>query len=201
MLPLEFPRWRTVYEFFRKWTSIGLLDNLLEKLVSIESAEIAEPKVAILDSPSVKSAHPSSQKGIDGGKKIKGIKRHIAVNDRGLLLGLAITAANVHDSKAAFRLVGSLGDNLQSLSVIKGDMGYRGELVAVLESCFGIELRCVKSNFGTSEFRPLDGRWVVERTFAWLDTFSRLCRNYEHYLHTARGMTIVAFVMLLLRRV
>lgn len=201
MLPSEFPRWRTVYEFFRKWNSIGVLDNLLDKLVNAESAGIADSEVAILDSQSVKSAHPSSQKGIDGGKKIKGIKRHIAVNNLGLPLGLTITTANVHDSKAAYTLVGGLGDKLQSLSVIKGDMGYRGNLAKVLYSCFEIELRCVKSNFGTSEFRPIDGRWVVERTFAWLDTFRRLCRNYEHYLHTARGMTIIAFVMLFLRRI
>ena len=69
----------------------------------------------------------------------------------------------------------------------------------LLDHTLDISLECVKSNFGTSEFRPIDGRWVVERTFAWLDNFRRLCRNYEQWLYTAKGMVPFACVMFMLK--
>lgn len=77
------------------------MDSLLEKLVELKSAGGTKTHEAIIDSQCVKSAHPSSQKGIGGGKKIKGIKRHIAVNGMSLPLAVNITKANVHDSRAA----------------------------------------------------------------------------------------------------
>ncbi|MCH5220162.1 MAG: transposase [Muribaculaceae bacterium] len=60
-------------------------------------------------------------------------------------------------------------------------------------------VECVKSNSGTSEFRPISGRWVVERTNAWLECYRRLCRNYERYLSTARAMTYFASILFMLR--
>ena len=63
----------------------------------------------------------------------------------------------------------------------------------------GIVLECVKSNYGTSGFVPVAGRWVVERTFSWLQTYRRLMRNYEQYLCTARYMTLLAMISFMLR--
>lgn len=177
------------------------MDKLLDELVGLKSTNAHDNMHAIMDSQSVKSAHPSSEKGVDGGKKIKGIKRHIIVNDVGVPLGITTTTANVHDSNAAYDLIRSIGSKRLFLREVKADMGYRGKLVENLKSDFGIELQCRKSNFGTSVFKPIDGRWVVERTFAWLENYRRLCRNYEHHLQTARHMTVIAFVMLLLRSV
>ena len=54
-------------------------------------------------------------------------------------------------------------------------------------------------NFGTSEFKPIDGRWVVERTFSWLESFRRLNRNYEQFLNTAKGVAMAACAMFMLR--
>ncbi|MDE7397745.1 MAG: transposase [Muribaculum sp.] len=62
-----------------------------------------------------------------------------------------------------------------------------------------MELECVKSNFGTSEFKPIDYRWVVERSFSWLEAFRRLNRNYEQFMHTAKGIAMVACARFLLR--
>ena len=62
-----------------------------------------------------------------------------------------------------------------------------------------MELECVKSNFGTSEFKPISGRWVVERTFSWLESFRRLNRNYEQFLHTAKAIAMAASAMFMLR--
>lgn len=62
-----------------------------------------------------------------------------------------------------------------------------------------ISLECVKSNLGTSEFIPIDGRWVVERTFAWLENYRRVCRNYEKLLKVARHMAVTACVCIMLK--
>ena len=102
-------------------------------------------------------------------------------------------------SRASYGLIADLAGKLQSVNKIKSDKGYRGKLVELLDESLKIRLECVKSNFGTSEFKPIDGRWVVERTFAWLDNFRRLCRNYEQWLQTTKGMAQIAYVMFMLR--
>lgn len=103
MLPSYFPRPTTVYHHFRKWSeSDGNLIQFLHRLVGAHRRKIgrrSEPTVAIIDSQSVRSGYSQSQKGVDGFKKVKGIKRHILVDSNGLPLLCDVTAANVHDSK------------------------------------------------------------------------------------------------------
>ncbi|MDE7381084.1 MAG: hypothetical protein K2N03_03020 [Muribaculaceae bacterium] len=68
-----------------------------------------------------------------------------------------------------------------------------------LKESLYVELECVKSNFGTSEFKPIDGRWVVGRSFSWFEAFRRLNRNYEQFMHTAKEIAMVVCAMFLLR--
>ncbi len=96
-----------------------------------------------------------------------------------------VTPANVHDSRAAYPLSARVAANHPSVKSAKADNGYRGNIVHTVKDLFGIDMQCVKSNFGTSEFIPLEGRWVVERTIAWFENFRRLCRNYERTCFTA----------------
>lgn len=204
MLPSDAVKWRTVYEFYRKWTSTGVFEKILLRLnaharQSIEKKQ--KPTLAVIDSQSIRSGLPQSTKGVDGGKKIKGIKRHLAVDSNGFLLAMTISAANVHDSKAAHSLIPHLIVKLPSINLIKADNGYRGKLVGNVRDFMEVEIECVKSNFGTSEFRPISGRWVVERTFAWLENFRRLNRNYERFLTTAKSMALAACILLMLRYV
>ncbi|MCM1471893.1 MAG: IS5 family transposase [Bacteroides sp.] len=157
------------------------------------------PTVVIIDSQSSRSGLSRSQKGIDGNKKIKGIKRHIAVDSNGFPLAVTVTEANVHDSKAAYSLLEKTCDNFPTVVSVKADNGYRGKLAEAMKRAMNVEVRCIKSNYGISEFVPLEGRWVVERTISWLDNFRRLARNYEQYLHTATAMTKLAFMVILLK--
>lgn len=159
------------------------------------------PSVAIIDSQSSRSGLPQSQKGIDGNKRIKGVKRHIAVDSQGLPLCVEVTSANVHDSKAAYPLIARLAAGYNSIVSIKADNGYKGKLPEVVKNVFSIDMQCIKSNYGTSGFIPPEGRWVVERTIAWLDNFRRLCRNYEQLLSTAASMTKMAFLVILLKNI
>ncbi len=112
-----------------------------------------------------------------------------------------LSTANIHDSKAAFPLIVGIAARFPPFKTIKADNGYRGSLTELAEITLYIDLQCVKSNLGTSEFIPLQVRWVVERTIAWLDRFRRLCRDYEQLLHTATAMAKMAFLMILLKHV
>ena len=202
LIPNDFPKWRTVYEFYRKWISMGFFDRLTQELNTMARDSIrksAQPTVAVIDSQSVRTGLAQSVKGIDGGKKIKGIKRHLAVDSNGFPLTIVISRANVHDSKGAIGLAIDTVYKYPTIRLLKADNGYRGPLVKNLKEGLHVELECVKSNFGTSEFKPISDRWVVEHTFPWLESFRRLNRNYEQFLHTAKAIAMVACAMFMLR--
>lgn len=206
LVPSRYGRWKSVYHFFRGISERRWFANLLKKLLSdrrqrLKGKQCRNPRVAIIDSQSSRCGLPQSQKGVDGNKRIKGIKRHIAVDSCGHPLSVAVTTANVHDSKGAYLLIGQLSANFKSIVTIKADNGYKGSLTQVVKDMLSIDMQCVKSNYGTSEFIPLEGRWVVERTIAWLDNFRRLCRNYEQLLSTAASMTKMAFFVILLKHI
>ncbi len=202
LLPKDFPKWRTVYEFYRKWISLGFFDRLIRELNAVArklKGKTTQPTVAIIDSQSIRTGLEHSEKGIDGGKKIKGIKRHLAVDSNGFPMTVVTSRANVHDSKGAIELVIDIVCKYPMIRLLKVDYGYRGYLVMNLREGLHVELECVKSNFGTSEFKPINGRWVVERTFSWLESYRRLNRNYEQFLHTAKGIAMAACAMFMLR--
>ncbi|MDE7110805.1 MAG: IS5 family transposase [Muribaculaceae bacterium] len=202
LLPNDFPKWRTVYEFYRKWISIGFFDRLTRELIPMardSQEKSSQPTVAVIDSQSVRSGLAQSEKGIDGGKKIKGIKRHLAVDSNGFPLSIVTSRANVHDSKGAIGLAVDVACKYPAIRLLKADNGYRSPLVKNLKEGLNVALECVKSNFGTSEFKPINGRWVVERTFSWLESFRRLNRNYEQFLHTVKGVAMAACAMFMLR--
>ena len=107
----------------------------------------------------------------------------------------------MHDSKGAYPLIANLSAQYESIEIIKADNGYKGKLTETIKEVLSIDMQCVKSNYGTTEFIPLEGRWVVERTIAWLDNFRRLCRNYEQLLSTATSMVKMAFLMILIKHI
>ena len=179
-----------------------IFDRLIQELNAMargSQGKSTQTTVAVIDSQSVRTGLAQSVKGIDGGKKIKGIKRHLAVDSNGFPLTIVISRANVHDSKGAIGLAIDTVCKYPTIRLLKADNGYRGPLVKNLKEGLHVELECVKSNFGTSEFKPISGRWVVERTFSWLESFRRLNRNYEQFLHTAKAIAMVACAMFMLR--
>ena len=86
-----------------------------------------------------------------------------------------------------------------SIVPFKADQGYRDGIQSAVRMTSQAELQCVKSNFRTSDFKPLEGRWVVERTFSWMENYRRLTRNYERYLKTAQAMFVAACVFFMIR--
>lgn len=201
MLPSEFPPHNTVYHHFRSLGDRGWFHRFLGVLVRGKRCAMGQPpdpEETVVDSQSVRTGLPDAEKGIDGHKRIKGIKRHLAVDSNGYPLGVRVSCANVHDSRGAAPLLGYLLFEYKEVGLVKGDKGYRA-LEKTVESILDLVVICVKSNFGTSEFIPLEGRWVVERTFSWMDSYRRLTRNYEKRLDVAANMFIAGCVMFMLR--
>ena len=202
MLPKDFPPYRIVYHHWRSLCDRQIMDNLLYNLVKGKRAAMGknpETEIAVIDSESVRWGVPNSEKGVDGHKRIKGIKRHIAVDEDGLPLIIHVSKANVHDSKGAGPLINNLLSHWPHIQLIKADQGYRGVEGKIKELHPQLSLETVKSNFGTTDFLPLDGRWVVERTISWFTGTRRMMRNYEKYLHTATNMAITCMVAFMLR--
>src|SRR4051795_10374503 len=104
MLPHNFPKWQSVYYYFKQWTLTGVIERIRIKLVTTvrqQRKRKAQPSAAIIDAQSVKSTLVSSRSntGYDGGKQIKGIKRHIVVDTQGLLLKVQVHSAAIADIK------------------------------------------------------------------------------------------------------
>ena len=139
------------------------------------------------------------RRGYDAGKKIKGRKRHIAVDTEGNLLAAIVHSAGIQDRVAARAVLMRLFCTFDTITKVFVDGGYTGKLIGWAKDMFGYELEVVKRN-ELHAFKVLPKRWIVERTFAWLNWSRRLSKDYELRHTSAETMIHIAFVHLLLRR-
>ena len=139
------------------------------------------------------------QRGYDAGKKIKGRKRHIAVDTEGNLLAVIVHAAGIQDRVAARAVLMRLFCRFDTITKVFVDGGYTGKLIGWAKEMFGYDLEVVKRN-ELHTFKVLPKRWIVERTFAWLNWSRRLSKDYELCHTSAETMIHIAFAHLLLRR-
>jgi putative transposase len=213
-LPHDFPRWDVVYSYFRKWGRDGTWDDLQRTLregVRRAANREATPSLGCVDSQSVKGTECGGAHGIDGHKKINGVKRHILVDTMGLLLAVLVTAASVTDAKAARTVFGrGMAEGLPRLKKVLGDHVYGNEgLPEWTESntTFRLELSGQDpasqesgKKKGKKKFKVIKWRWVVERTFAWLGRYRRNSRDYEKLPQTSESMLKISGIQLMLRR-
>lgn len=155
------------------------------------------------DAQSVKSTlvSPRSTTGFDGGKKIKGVKRHIIVDTLGLLLCAVVHAASMADRKGGALVAEKLSATWTNIKKLFADGGYSlvGKAAQTLQSLGGYVVEIVRrTDFST--FRVLPKRWVVERSFAWVDTNRRNAKYYERMTTTAEAMTQLAAIRMMLNR-
>ncbi len=154
----------------------------------------------IIDAQSVKNTDTAEKKGYDAGKKVSGIKRHIAVDTQGLPHAIAITTANVTDRAGALAAFSFNKKALSELKNVLADSAYVGEPFAnSVKEMLGATVEIAKRN-ELHTFVVMPKRWVVERSFAWLEKCRRLWKNCERKLNTSLQFAVLAFLQLLLRR-
>lgn len=116
---------------------------------------------------------------------------------------IMLTAADVTDRDGAIRMITRYREETDYLDLLKKvmtDGGYTGEKFAeAVKSVSGAEVEVVKRN-ELHTFVVLPKRWIVERTFGWLDKCRRLWKNCERLLHNSLQMISLAFIRLLLAR-
>lgn len=206
MLPHDLPPWQTVYYHYRKWQQSEIwtkITRLLRENVRQKAGREATPSAAIIDAQSVKTTLVKGERGYDGGKKVNGRKRHIMVDTMGLLLMVLVTTANVQDREGGKRLLKRVAQKLPlpRLQRIWVDGGYRGQpMTQWVQATFGWIWDVVKRDTDTKGFKVVPRRWVVERTFGWLNNYRRLSKDYEEKTETSEALIYMAMSRTLLRR-
>ena len=153
-----------------------------------------------MDSQSVKNTDSAGDKGYDAGKKVSGIKRHIAVDTQGLPHAIHVTTAGVTDRAGALAMFDRHRDGLSQVRNVMVDGGYTGKPFAdEVQGILGATVEVVKRN-ELHTFVALPKRWVVERSFAWLEKCRRLWKNCERKLNTSLQMVVLACTALILKR-
>ena len=178
-LPRDLPCWQSVSYYFYRWRKGGLIESLNGRANELDrqtAGKEPHPSVLSIDSQSVKLGQRINEhRGTDGGKKVNGRKRHIAADTDGRVHCAHVTAADVHDSKAALPMLIKLPR--QRLELMVGDSAYNGIFHrACLEAGLRFELGSRPES--SQGFVPVSKRWPVERTFAWMNFYRQLNHDF-----------------------
>jgi len=133
------------------------------------------------------------------GKKVKGRKRHIVVDIMGNVLAIVVHAANIHDTKGGYRPATMAFDKYPTIQKFCGDEGYRGFFVDYVGWDFddvGVDI----SERISPVFEVLPKRWIVERTFSWVNHSRRLSKDFDISALHEENMFMISHLHSLLKR-
>ncbi len=177
-----------------------LVQAILRELVREDCGREACPSLGIIDFQSIKNSEWGiMDKGFDGNKRIKGRKRHLVVDALRLLMCVVVTAANVHDSVAAERVIERMDGRFPRLKKILADGDYTGERLSVLVNTqLGVELKVVTRS-DEAKFKVIPKRCVVERSIAWLSWYLRLSRDFEANMDSSEAWVMLASIAMMIK--
>ena len=207
MLPNDFAPWQTARCYhLRQWKASGRLLRLctrLRRAARVKAGRDPSPSAAVIDAQSVPTARQGGlARGYDGGKNVKGRKRHVVARAMGLLLGVFVCGAGGHDSQKAPHVLKKLLGKVPRLKVIFADKGYEPTPDGLIWRCFGWLLKIVQRGEDASGFDPIPKRWVTRgRTFGWFASWRRLSlRGYEFLPETSEAMIRLGMSRLMISR-